>query len=73
MANNQVGLTPSTNPSLGLHIHVPSGVSANTFTHPTDFPSVSANATPPSGGKSLKASIQGQGTDRVQVRFANPS
>jgi hypothetical protein len=37
---NQVDITPATNPSPGLHVHVPNGASASQSNNPTDFPAV---------------------------------
>ena len=63
--SKQVDLTPSTNPSPGLHIHVPNGASASQSNNPTDFPA------PPKSGVSVAAKISG--TDKQTVRFQNPS
>jgi len=71
MANNQIDLTPATTPSLGLHVHTPTGSSASVFNHPTDFPNAAFSAALPSAGKPVKASVTG--TPGQVIRFANPS
>lgn len=68
---SQIDLTPATNPTLGLHVHTPAGSSASAFNHATDFPVVAPGAALPTGGKAVKASVQG--TPEQVVRFANPS
>jgi hypothetical protein len=64
----QVDITPATNPSLGIHFHGTNGQSANTATNPSDFPSGKANS---NGAPAVTVKVTG--TDRVAVRFANPS
>jgi hypothetical protein len=72
MAQNQVDLTPGTaGNTTGLHVHTPAGHSASEFNHPTDFPTVTAGANPPAGGKAISVKIQG--TQGQTVRFSNPS
>jgi hypothetical protein len=63
---NQVDVTPSTNPTLGIHLHVPAGASASGFNNMSDFPAVPAKSTSPSGGKAVQVTVAG-------VRFSNPS
>lgn len=60
----QIDITPASNPSLGLHVHVPAGQSASAVDNPSDAPApsksgiqVTAKITPSVGGP----------------RFANPS
>lgn len=66
--SQQVDLTPATAP--GIHAHVPNGQSASVFNNPTDNPSVKASVATPAG-KAVTATISA--TDKVKVRFANPS
>jgi len=63
---NQIDITPATTPALGLHVHAPAGSTTSAFNHSTDFPSVTAGATPNSQSKAVKTTVSG-------VRFANPS
>jgi len=60
---NQIDLTPATAP--GLHVHVPNGQSASVANNPSDAPA------PSKSGKATVVSVAG--TDKVKVRFANPS
>ena len=69
---NQLDLNPGTaGNTTGLHVHVPAGQSASAVNHATDFPSVTAGATPPASGKAVSTKITG--TQGVTVRFSNPS
>lgn len=62
----QIDLSPATpGNTTGLHIHVPSGQSANVADNPSDFPA------PSKSGVATVAKISG--TQGSQVRFANPS
>lgn len=60
----QIDITPASNPSLGLHVHVPNGQSANVITNPSDNPA------PAKSGTQVTAKIaQANGGPR----FSNPS
>jgi hypothetical protein len=60
----QIDLTPATFSS-GLHFHAPAGQSASVVDNPSDAPA------PPKGGTAVTTKVIG--TDKVAVRFSNPS
>lgn len=60
----QIDITPASNPALGLHVHVPSGQSANAITNPTDNPAPAKSRT-----QVTTKIAQANGGPR----FANPS
>jgi hypothetical protein len=65
---NQVDLTPATNPSPGLHVHVPNGSSASQFNDPSN-PTASMSGPTKAGAVVVKIN----GTDKQQVKFCNPA
>jgi hypothetical protein len=64
----QTDITPSSGPiGLNLHLHTPSGVSANTFNNAADFPNSAPAAASNSQAKAVKVTVAGN------VRVANPA
>ena len=66
----QIDITPASNPSLGLHVHVPNGTSAAAFTDPSTVAASVATAAPNSQNKQVVATIA---PNVVTLKFSNPA